>query len=227
LVPVLFHRIGVDIFLYSGFISLGLIFFFLLILSRVSKEKFRNSKTYIYMSVVGVYVGINFLYFTNLIPPLPISIEDSGVYYSITRSDDGNYSARYKYLGLISHILFYPKVSIQEESDIYAYSAVFSPTYFDTSVIHEWQHYDEVNKVWTTATFKRLDRNHYLLDGYPVTSNLMEVFINFRRTSEYWKYLLQNDSKSQTALDGPNIRLKVFNKIFTPITDLSSDISPD
>jgi hypothetical protein len=83
------------------------------------------------------------------------------------------------------------------------------------------------SNLWTTATFKRLDRNHYLLDGYPVTSNLMEVFINFRRTSEYWKYLLQNDSKSQAALDGPNIRLKVFNKIFTPITDLSSDISPD
>jgi hypothetical protein len=152
LVPVLFHRIGVDIFLYSGFISLGLIFFFLLVLSRVSKEKFRNSKTYIYMSVVGVYLGINFLYFTNLIPPLPISIEDSGVYYSISKGDDNNYHARYKYLGLISHILFYPKVSIQEESDIYAYSAVFSPTYFDTSVIHEWQHYDEVNKVWTTES---------------------------------------------------------------------------
>lgn len=83
------------------------------------------------------------------------------------------------------------------------------------------------SELWKTATFKRLDRNHYLLDGHPISSNLMEVFINFRRTSEYWKHLLQNDSKSQAALDGPNIRLKVFNKIFTPTTDLSSEISPD
>lgn len=146
--PVIMHRIGSDVFLYSGFLSLVLIFLFLLSLSWVSKEKFRNSRNYIYLCVLGIYVSINFLYFTNLIPPLPISLEDSGIYYSITRGDNGDYLAKYKYVGLISHILFYPKVSNTTENSFYAYSAVFSPTNFDTSIFHQWQYYDEEKKMW-------------------------------------------------------------------------------
>lgn len=148
LLPVMFHRIGSDIFLYSGFTSLVSIFVFLFVLSRVSKEKFRNSRNYIYLSILIVYGSINFLYFTNLIPPLPMSLEDSGIYYSVTKADNGDYLGKYKYVGLISHILFYPKVSSVTEKTFYAYSAVFSPTNFDTNIYHNWQYYDEAKKQW-------------------------------------------------------------------------------
>lgn len=152
LLPVLFHRIGTDIFLYSGFVSLITIFVFILLLSWVSKEKFKKNRLYIHLSIVGVYIGMNFLYFTNLIPPIPISLEDSGIYYSIYKDDNNDYVGTYKYIGLISHILFYPKVSVAGVDSLYAYSAVFSPTYFDTSVYHEWQYYDEEKEDWTNMS---------------------------------------------------------------------------
>jgi hypothetical protein len=33
----------------------------------------------------------------------------------------------------------------------YAYSAVYSPGSFDTTIIHEWQKYDSGTKKWVTA----------------------------------------------------------------------------
>jgi hypothetical protein len=35
-------------------------------------------------------------------------------------------------------------------SSIYAYSAVFSPTNLNITIIHEWQYYDEAQKKWVT-----------------------------------------------------------------------------
>lgn len=156
LLPVLMNRIGSDVFLYSGALSLVLIFIFLLVLHFVSKEKFRKSRWYIYSSIIGVYLFFNFLYFTNLIPPLPISLEDSGVYYSIEKSGV-DYLGEYKYVGLISHILLYPKVDMYNQYSVYAYSAVFSPTNFSTDIIHEWQYYDEVNKEWIDRLVLKLN----------------------------------------------------------------------
>jgi hypothetical protein len=147
LLPVFMHRIGQDVFIYSGLLSLASIFIFLLLLSWVSKEKFKKSRNYIYLSVATVYLSMNFLYFTNIIPPLPISLEDSGVYYTIVKKGS-DYLGTHKYLGLVSHILIYPKISSVGYDTINAYSAIFSPTYFNTSIIHEWQYYDEVSNRW-------------------------------------------------------------------------------
>ncbi len=171
LLPVLMHRIGPDIFLYSGVFSLVLISIFLLILQYVSKEKFKKSRWYVYFSIMGVYLFFNFLYFTNLIPPLPISLEDSGVYYSIEK-EGGSYLGEYKYVGLISHILLYPKVDMVNQSSIYAYSAVFSPTNFSTDIIHEWQYYDDVNKKWIDWTIIKLKIVGGRDGGFRTYSNL-------------------------------------------------------
>ncbi|MFZ2523123.1 MAG: DUF2914 domain-containing protein [Minisyncoccia bacterium] len=152
--PVLMHRIGPDVFIYSGLISLGLIAVFLIALSKIGKEKFKKSRHYIYLSIASIYIVFNFLYFTNLIPPLPLSLEDSGLYSEIVK-ENGDYLGTHRYLGLISNILIYPKVSFSDAGSVYAYSAIFSPAKFDTSIIHEWQYYDATNKSW---------RNHSAVD---------------------------------------------------------------
>lgn len=151
LLPVLMHRIGDDVFVYSGLLGLVLIGLFLLLLHYLSREKFKKKRKNVILSILGVYFTINFLYFTNLIPPLPISLEDSGVYYSITR-EGNDYIGKYKYVGLISNILFYPRVSIKDYEELYAYSAVFSPTKFDTNIIHEWQYYDQAKEEWVSKS---------------------------------------------------------------------------
>ena len=70
-VPVLVGRIDVDIWMASGGLSLLLIIVVILLLG----------------SIIFIYALFNVLYFTNLIPPIPLSLKSAGVYHGINRSD--------------------------------------------------------------------------------------------------------------------------------------------
>jgi hypothetical protein len=35
---------------------------------------------------------------------------------------------------------------------VYAFSAIFSPKNLNITIVHEWQHYDEIQKKWVTGS---------------------------------------------------------------------------
>lgn len=148
LVPIVLHKIGNLVFLLSGLFSLIFIAIYILILFRFVKEKFNESKKTILFLIIGIFVSVNILYFTNLIPPIPLSLKDAGVYHLIQKDEDGNYEASYEDLGLAGYFQLYQNFKEKPYSPVYAYSAVFSPSNLNITIIHEWQHYDERQKKW-------------------------------------------------------------------------------
>lgn len=150
IVPVLLHEIGQSIFILSGVISLIVMWLFLWILRSSAKEKFKKSRIPLIFSVVGIFVAINILYFYNLIPPIPLSLKDAGIYQSFIVNAPGNYTAQDQNQGWLGFLDPNEQVSITTGTPLYAYSAVFSPTSFSTNIIHEWQYYDPTAKQWVT-----------------------------------------------------------------------------
>ncbi|MBU1246371.1 DUF2914 domain-containing protein [Patescibacteria group bacterium] len=148
-VPVVLGSLGVWIFLLSGIISLGIITIFLFLLSRFLPLLVRENCAILIWSIGSIYFLINIFYFTNIIPPIPLSLKDAGVYHFVERAADGNYVARVeekkwyellkKYNNEITHI---------KEKPIYFYSAVFSPTDLDIKIIHKWQYFNTNKKEW-------------------------------------------------------------------------------
>jgi hypothetical protein len=156
LVPVLLHKIGPWIFLLSGLASLIFIFVFILILfhfikDRSSKEKLESKKLIVSL-VAGIFVVVNILYFTNLIPPIPLSLKDAGVYHSIRKNADGNYDITYEDYGWKGYFKFYQDFNEMPGAPVYVFSAIFSPKNLNIHIVHEWQHYDELQKKWTTES---------------------------------------------------------------------------
>ncbi|MFA5778460.1 MAG: DUF2914 domain-containing protein [Candidatus Paceibacterota bacterium] len=150
LIPIIMHRIGTWIFLLSGFISLIFIVLFLIILFYFIKDRFAESKRLIIFLISGIFLLVNFLYFTNLIPPIPLSLKDAGVYHSIQKNNDGNYVVTYEDYGWKEYLKLYPDFYKTNGTPIYAYSAIFSPKELNINIIHEWQRYDEIQKKWIT-----------------------------------------------------------------------------
>ena len=150
LLPIVVHRIGDGVFIMSGIISLVLITLFVYTIFLTNKNKYYTSKKGIIFSVGGLFLIFNFLYFTNLIPPLPLSLKDSGAYYSIQRNTDNTYVALSEKKNWWD-FHFYEKIHLQPNQFLYAYSAVFSPTSFNTDVFHKWQFYDENLKQWVDS----------------------------------------------------------------------------
>ncbi len=81
LVPVVLHKIGDWVFLLSGFLSLIFILFFVTFLYNVTKNRFKSNLKKIVFLISGIFITINFLYFTNIIPPIPLSLKEAGVYH--------------------------------------------------------------------------------------------------------------------------------------------------
>jgi len=155
-VPVLLHQIGREVFLMSGGISLIALLLFLFALRVFTKEGFKKGKTVLLTSIVSIYIIVNAFYFLNLIPPLPLSLEDAGIYHSINKNIDGNYTVTYEqgtfWDQALAYVNIYPTYHEVLGAPVYAYSAVFSPIAFDTTIIHQWQHYDSDQKKWITVS---------------------------------------------------------------------------
>ena len=163
LMPILFHKIGTEIFLISGVVSLAAISIIINILARFSRERFAGwSGWAVFFSVVVVAAIVNGLYFSNLIPPLPLSLKDADIYHSIVANGPGNYTVMDEYQnggGPLASVNFLARffalnqtVHIVAGDPLYAYTAVFSPTALNTDVVHEWQYYDEASKAWVTQS---------------------------------------------------------------------------
>ncbi len=148
LVPVIVHQIGAKIFLLSGAISLIFMFLFLVLLVRVSGEKIYKKRKALFYSIGGIFVVMNVLYFTNLIPPIPLSVKDSGMYHQIQKDASGNYIGTYEDLGWKAYFEIHDDFHLPSGADVYAYSAIFSPTDLNVGIIHEWQKYDTENRKW-------------------------------------------------------------------------------
>jgi hypothetical protein len=129
-----------------------IITFFLRILRRLSREKFSGHTRGLVFSLAGIFVVMNILYFTNIIPPLPLSLKDSGIYHSLVHNPSGGYSVEVEPESWWSkYFTLYPDFHLPPGEVVYAYSSVFSPESFSLVVIHEWQYEDSKTEDWITA----------------------------------------------------------------------------
>ncbi len=150
LVPVITHQIGAWIFLLSGLISLIFIIIFILILFYFIKDKFKESKKIILFLILGIFILFNFLYFTNLIPPIPLSLKDAGIYHAVSKNTEGNYDVIYEDYGWRGYFNLYPNFRQVYGEPVYAFSAIFSPKDLNLTIIHEWQYYNKAQGKWIT-----------------------------------------------------------------------------
>jgi hypothetical protein len=151
LVPLAIKRIGAEVFVLSGLLSFAVIWIFLLSLRKYAKERFIESRTGIWSFVAVIFVGMNILYFTNLIPPIPLSMKDSGIYHTVEKSIAGNYIANDEKRGLERYLPLPTKVHLKQGDPLYAYTAIFSPGSLNVDVVHDWQYKNSEGK-WVTAT---------------------------------------------------------------------------
>ncbi|MEI6280804.1 MAG: DUF2914 domain-containing protein [bacterium] len=150
LLPVLMHQIGTRVFLLSGLFSLIFITFFISVLLYFIKDRFKENIKLIFYLILSIYGLVNFLYFTNLIPPIPLSLKDGGIYHSIDKDNNGNYNVTYEDYGWGRYFNLYPDFKETPTSSVYAYSAIFSPQNLNLTILHEWQYYDKLEKKWIT-----------------------------------------------------------------------------
>jgi len=148
LLPVVMGRMGKIIFLLSGLASMALMGLIIFILFRLSPLQFKKSKQALFPSIAAIYFIFNLFYFTNVLPPMPLSLKEIGLYHSAEKSGE-------QYLLTYEPAQWYPFFSKEsgvfrraDNASVYVYSAVFAPTKLHTAILHEWSYYDENKREW-------------------------------------------------------------------------------
>ncbi len=143
---------GAGVFILSGLVSLVLMGGFLAFFVRISPVQLRAHWRMLTVSIGLVYVVFNVLYFTNIIPPIPLSLKEIGVYHTVAWETNGAYRFTYE---LEKRFYFFERPSRTfhriAEAPVYVYSAVFAPTDLKTKIFHRWSYFDERRNIWVTT----------------------------------------------------------------------------
>lgn len=150
LIPMMIKRMGDWVFLLSGLISLIVMYLFIRGLTLINKSKIIQAKKYFIPTIIAVFLTINILYFTNIIPPIPLSLKEIDVYYSVERIGN-DYQLEPVPQPWYGFILSYDRVRIVGNQPLYAFSSVFAPTALKTNIVHHWQYYDETKNKWVNS----------------------------------------------------------------------------
>lgn len=146
LLPVVLSRMSDGIFILSVVISLvtfGLINRSIMRLFPSFKEK----RVSLLGVVAGIYSVVVIFYFNNLIPPVPLSMKDSGIYHNISKQG-GEYLLTGEDYSWFEEVWPGQTLHIISGERLYYFSSVFAPTKLTTQITHEWQRYDDTKGKW-------------------------------------------------------------------------------
>lgn len=189
IMPVIVGTIDTATFILAGIVSVFAISVYIHMLARVFPKLYKQGKQHIWLIVSLIYVGFNVLYFTNIIPPVPLALKEIGVFHSVVREGTGDYlvsyekPAWYEFWREASGV--YHRVGNEAA---YCYSSVFAPTRIRTPIYHSWQ------RKTSSGEWVREDRIHFSIEGgrdggyrgYTIKSNLPEG---------PWRCVVETESK--------------------------------
>lgn len=148
-----FHQIGPWIFLASGLLSLVYIALFLwAVYHFILRGKYRV----LHLAETGAYIGIVYVvftifYFINVIPPVPLSLKEIGIYHSVSHTSvvgayyDLSFEAApwFEFWRATS-----PVYHVVLGNPAYCVSSVFAPTDLSTPIVHSWKFYNPATGKW-------------------------------------------------------------------------------
>ena len=147
--PVFLHSIGPAMFLLACASAVAAISLIMILIAIIAREQVRPKLLSASVSILAILAMVNLLYFTNSIPPLPLSLKDAGIYHSVVRVEGG-----YIFRGEVSTwgqtILNQHRFHGHGDELAFLYTSIFAPDGIEVPITHQWQFYDATSSAWIT-----------------------------------------------------------------------------
>lgn len=148
-VPVLTGLMNPLIFILSGLLAVVTMWICLSILRLIIPRYLALQEKYLIFILAVIYVVFNGLYFANIIPPIPLSLQHIDTYQSVVRLDNGDY--RLRQAG--RHILhpYYYRFNVfhpDQYGSVFCYTEIFAPARLTTDITHRWESFNEAMQSW-------------------------------------------------------------------------------
>jgi len=159
-IPVVTHAMNLFTYILGGAIGVLLPIGVVLILDRRQIFETGLSRKKHIGIILLLYIVFNLFYFLNIIPPVPLSLKEIGIYHHAARQNDF-YALRYIKPPWYAFFRKSDKSFSYTEGDtVFCYAAVFAPTDLTKKILHQWEFYSPAQEEWITT-----DRAAYVLTG--------------------------------------------------------------
>ena len=148
ILPFMLESVSVLVFLIGGFLSLLIILLYIYGLSRFLPVVERRMKRYA-VTVAVIFFTMNAMYFTNIIPPVPLNLLEAEVAYSVERVG-GNYILLIEERNLLERAVSGKRVFASGGDRVFFFSSVVAPVWLGEDIFHHWQYYNEETGRWVT-----------------------------------------------------------------------------
>jgi hypothetical protein len=168
-------------------ILISLLYVYLL---QFTSESAGEEVSRLYALAIGIPMFIGMLYFLNVIPAVPLSLTNGGVYHTIAHTSDGEFSATKEVDSRIFAKFRIPVYHLgSRDNGAYFFSSVSAPAELTAPISHVWEYYDESTKKWTEMTTISFTLAGGREDGYRAYSQKENL------TEGLWRVTVKVDSK--------------------------------
>jgi hypothetical protein len=144
-------KMGDGIFILSGFIALMIVTFVVQVLYKIVPNFMAVNVGRVILTIGTIYIGFNTLYFTSLIPPIPLSLTELSIVQSIesftSPSGQKIYRVETEVQPWYRRLPFVRPVLHPTGSSLACFARVYAPTKLETDIYHRWEYQDEEG-VW-------------------------------------------------------------------------------
>jgi Protein of unknown function (DUF2914) len=141
LLPIVFGVMGDAMFFFSGVVSLLLITILAQILYRVIPNFMRANTQRIILVIGAIYTTFNVLYFTAVLPPIPLSLNKLETVHSVTKTD-GGYQVVTESQPWWRELPFMRPILHVNDDTLSCFARVYAPAKLTTEIYHRWEYKD-------------------------------------------------------------------------------------
>ena len=176
-IPVLIGEMGSAIFILSGLISLVLVTFVIQVLFRIIPNYLAINTQRIIFTIGLIYITFNVLYFTSLIPPIPLSLTTLEIVQSVetisAASVPKQYRITYEEQPWFRRLPLLKPVLHPTGDTIACFAQVYAPMRLSTEIFQHWE-YKDTNGDWQEQSrigYEIVGSNAQGYGGYTRISN--------------------------------------------------------
>ena len=196
-------------FLISSSIAIGLSLLYVFII-RFTSESAEEEAPRLFSLAIGIPMFIGMLYFLNVIPAVPLSLANGGVYHSIVRNEVGEFDAIQEVDTRMFAKMRIPLYHMREgDTGVYFFSSVYAPAELTAPISHVWEYYDTTEKRWVELTTVAFTLDGGREDGYRAYSQKENIFeglwrvtvkVGSKRVVGRMKFYITKDSSYDTDM---------------------------
>ncbi|MBD3223366.1 MAG: DUF2914 domain-containing protein [Caldithrix sp.] len=159
-IPIVLKHMNSWVFTLSGLVTMAFAGGLLYLIYKLADAKDNRHFQKLAGILAILFIVVNLLYHLNWIPPVPLSVKDSGIYNHVQRVGQ-QYVLKYQKGAWYQ--LFKDSTEEYQYSagdSVFCFAAVFAPTHLDKGIVHHWQYYNTKTDQWQTT-----DRLDYVVQG--------------------------------------------------------------